>query len=114
MVGSAILRTENVIPTRLRRCEPLRRVTARHDILLGAKARNKKIVDHIPRGHDQLDRLADWQMQLVDLAPSVRVLDFPHPLLAHHVDLSRVCRRAPHSKTHFTPPTEKYRQITKR
>src|SRR6185437_16086979 len=52
-----------------------------------------KAVDHILRGHDQPDHLADRDMQLVDLALAAGVLDLPHPLLADDVDFLAGCRR---------------------
>ena len=79
-----------MILARLRRREPLGRVTTRHDILFVAKAGHEEIVDHILRSHDQLHRLSDRNVQFVDLAAAVRMLDFPHPLFADDVDLGRV------------------------
>jgi hypothetical protein len=66
-------------------------------------------MQHVLRADDQLDRLADRDVQLVDLALAADVLRLPHPALADDVDLHRVRwrrrdlevqRGAPHEHHH--------------
>src|SRR5579864_2511468 len=53
--GAAVLRAEKVISPGLGGSEPQGGVTAGQDVLLDAERRNKEAVDHVLRGHDQLD-----------------------------------------------------------
>ena len=50
-------------------------------------------------------------MQLIDFAPSFGMLDFPHPLLAHDVNVQSIWRRlmVAHEQT-GTPREHHYRQ----
>ena len=82
MLRPAILCTEQMILTGLDRFEPLAGVSAGYDILFHTKGWNEKTVDHVLRCHQQLDRAADRDVQFIDLARALRVLDLPHPLLA--------------------------------
>ncbi len=86
-----------MIGARFRGVKPLRCIAARHDILLDAKSRQEKAVDNIFRRERELDGLADGHVQLVDFAIAFLVLDFPHPLFAHDIDLGRIWRHARHA-----------------
>src|SRR5438552_18815805 len=48
--------------------------------------------------------MADWNVQLVDLPTPIGMLNFPHPLFADDMDLSRVWRRARHCEENFRGP----------
>src|SRR5438874_2350211 len=69
-------------------------VAPRNHVFLHPKRGHKKIVDHILRGHDELDRPTGGNMQLVDFRLALGMLNFPHPLFGHDVDLQRVIRLA--------------------
>jgi hypothetical protein len=66
----------------------------------------KEAVDDILRGHGEFDRLAHRNVQLVDLALAVGVLQFPHPLLAHHQDFHGVRGRLAVVEKDLGPPPE--------
>src|SRR5947209_4482086 len=81
----AKLRTEQAIFTRYGCREPEIGIAARNHVLLDAKRRNIKAVDYVLGGHDEFYRLAQRNMQLIDLPGTVLMLDFPHPLLGYDV-----------------------------
>src|SRR5450631_3268150 len=70
--------------------EPERGVAARKYVLFDAECGDEEAVNHILRGHDELDVLADGDVQLVDLALPFHVLDLPHPLFGDYVDFRSV------------------------
>src|ERR1035438_225285 len=72
------------------RFEPKRGVASGQYVLLDAKCRDEEAVNHVLRGHDQLDVLAGGDVQLIDLALPLHVLDLPHPLLGYDIDLGGV------------------------
>ena len=106
MVRPAILGAEQVIAADLRRLEPHRGIAARQHVLLHPERRDVEAVDHVLRGHRQLDRPAQRDVQLVDLGPPLGMLRVPHPLLADHVDLERVNGRVVHAVEEDRPPDE--------
>src|ERR1700722_6385419 len=61
-------------------------------------------MNYILGSHGQLDRLADRNMQLVDLALAFGMLQLPHPLLSDHIYLLRVVRRPRHSEEKVRAP----------
>jgi hypothetical protein len=65
-----------------------------------------KVVDDVLRGHHQLDRAPDRQVQRVDLALSAPMLDFPHPLLADDVDPQGLRRRLEQPNVEVRAPNE--------
>src|SRR5690606_28599025 len=83
---------KEVIFTSFAGLEPHRGVAAGHHILLDPEGWNKKAVNYILRGHGQLDRLADRNVEFVDLTLTIRVLDFPHPLFTDHRQVEGVGR----------------------
>ena len=94
MLGAAVLGAEKVVLSRLRGLEPHTRVATRDDVFLDPKRRDRERVDHILRRHGQIHRLIDGDVELVDLAFSLWMLNFPHPLLAHRVHVDGVTRYA--------------------
>src|ERR1700685_940652 len=84
-----------MIPPWLRRAEPHRVVVARYDVPLHAEIGNRKIVDDVFAGEDQLDVAAHRNVELVDLAQASRLLRLPHPLLANDIDIKRIERWTP-------------------
>src|SRR5262249_14168015 len=88
----------------LRRFEPCSGVAAGKNVLLNAERRYIEAVDDILRGHDQLHVTADWNMQFVDLARTLGMLQLPHPLLRDYVNFGRIFgRRAFLEENHSTP-----------
>src|ERR1700731_1861606 len=77
-----------------RRFKPHRRVAARQYVLLEAEGGNEKAVNHILRGHNELDVLAGGNVKFIDLALPLHVLDLPHPLFRDHIDFRRVSGRS--------------------
>src|SRR5262249_26531362 len=65
-------------------------------------------------GHRQFDAAAQWHVQFVDLALSVRMLRAPHPLLAGDEDLQRVRRRGVHLVIKLRAPREDEHRDQKR
>src|SRR5437660_751440 len=94
MVHPAILSAEEVIGAGLCRFEPLTRVSTGHDVCLDAKGGHKKVVDCIFRGHNELDLASDGNVKFVNLTLPCGVLNLPHPLLTHHINLIRVPGRS--------------------
>src|SRR4249920_111485 len=74
MAEAAKFRTGNLELPDLGGLEPYRNTSSRHGVLLEAKMRQKKAVDHILGHQDDLDRFADRNMQfIVSLDVVVRV-----------------------------------------
>src|SRR5688500_3292732 len=72
------------------RLEPDVCISAGHNVRFGTKCRNRKIVEHIFRGHRQLDLCADRNMELVYFTLSGSMLYLPHPLLPYYIYLRRI------------------------
>src|SRR4030095_10082382 len=89
MRGTAVLIAIQVILPRLRRGKPKRRVVAGHDILLEPEGGNRKIMNHILGSHRECYANTHRYAELVDVTPSIRILNFPHPLLSYHEDFGR-------------------------
>src|SRR5437588_12571777 len=64
MSGSAVFRTKQMVAAGFRRCEPKSVIVAGHYIVLYAKRRNIKTVNHVFRCHCQLYWLAHWHVKL--------------------------------------------------
>src|SRR5262249_17909593 len=79
--GAAVLSAEEAELAEPRRREPEPGVAARNDVLLEPERGNEEAVDRVLRRHQQAHRLAERDVQLVDLAAAVAVLQLPHPLL---------------------------------
>ena len=94
MVLAAVLGTEEVVRAGLSRLEPDAGVPAGNDVLFHPEGRDEEIVNHVFGSHGQLDRAASRDVQLIDLAHTLRVLEVPHPLLANHKDFARRSGRA--------------------
>ena len=82
MLRTAILRAEQVIAPRHRGMKPSRGVAPRQHIGFDAEGGNEEAVNHVLRGHDHAHVAAHRNVQFVDLALPLRVLELPHPLLA--------------------------------
>src|ERR1700674_325595 len=74
--------------------EPERGVAAGQHVLLEAECGDEEAVNHVLRGHDELDILSGGDVELVDLALPLHVLDLPHPLFSNDIDFGRVCGRS--------------------
>src|ERR1700730_13391763 len=74
--------------------EPERGVAAGQHVLLEAESGDEETVNDVLRGNDELDLLGGGNVQLIDLALPLHVLDLPHPLFSDDVDFGRVCGRS--------------------
>ncbi len=90
----------------LDRAEPHRIVPPRHHVHLHPERRHVKIVDHVLAAHDQLYVAVHRDVQLVDLFPSVRLLQLPHPLLPNEIYVQRILRRDPVIHVNRRAPSE--------
>src|SRR5215469_3647865 len=104
--GAAILSTEQVILSGLGRMEPQVRVARWQHISLLAKRWYKETVDNILRNHVQYHIAANRNMQLVDFALPIHVLELPHPLLGDYIDLLSVLGRQGCIKINYRAPHE--------
>src|SRR5436309_5089974 len=86
--------------------EPSDRITPRQDVLLDTECGNVEAVDHVLRGHDHTDIAAHWNVQFVDLALTLDVLELPHPLLSDGVDVGRILGRRAFLKINSRCPNE--------
>ena len=96
MIGAAVLGTENLVATRFGGVEPKLRVTPRQQVLLDAQGRKVKAVNHVLGDHVQPHRAPNRHVQGIDLALAAGMLEFPHPLLGHHLNLHGIHRRRAH------------------
>ena len=92
MIGAAILRAKQTILADLGGAEPQGVVASRHDVHLDAERRNIEIVNHVFAAQDELDVAIHGNVELVDFAAAIRLLQPPHPLLADHVDVQGILR----------------------
>src|ERR1700733_14828615 len=92
MVCPAILSAEQMVFARLGGAKPGAAVPARNDVRLNAKGRDKEAVDNIFRRHGELDVAPNRNVQLVDFALAVLVLELPHPLFANDEYFHRIPR----------------------
>src|SRR5579862_5162223 len=90
---AAILGAEKMIGAGLDGTEPRDGVTAGKHVLLHAERGDEEAVDHVLRGHDQLDVAADRDVKFVDLALTFGVFELPHPLLRDDVDFGGIAWR---------------------
>ena len=90
MLGTAVLRAEEVILPGLRRLEPDRAVPAGNRVGLHAEGGDVEIVDHVLGRKRHLDGPAKRNVERIDLARAVGVLEAPHPPLAGRVDFCRL------------------------
>ncbi len=74
-----------------------------------AEFRDEEVVNDVLRDHDQSDGLVDRDVEIVDLRLSGRMLELPHPLFRHDVDVHGLGRhpldvevdpRGPYEKAH--------------
>ena len=93
VLRAAVFGAEQMIGAGLGGVEPRDGVAAGQHVLLHAEGGDEEAVNHVLRGHDQLDVAADGNVQFVDLALAFGVLDLPHPLLGDDVDFGRVAGR---------------------
>ena len=91
------------------RLKPHLDVAPRKDVLLDAKVGHGERVDDVLRSHHQPHRLADRNVQGVDLAQAVGMLDLPHPLLGDDMDLHRPGRWKQKREFDSSPPTRRTR-----
>ena len=71
-------------------------------------------MDHVLRGHDELDVLAGGHVQFVDLALPLHVLELPHPLLGDDVNFCGVRRRRAFPEVDDGAPDEEGQHHEKR
>src|SRR5258706_16350616 len=90
MICAAILLAEEVVAPGLGGTEPHRIVMAGNDVHLDAESGDRKVVNDVFTGQDELDVAADGNVQLVNLAQASGLLNLPNPLLSDHVDIKRV------------------------
>ena len=93
MVGTTILSAEDPKPTNLGWTKPQLGVTPRQNVLLHPEGRNEETMNHILRDHVQTSSLTQRHMQFVNFFLACRMLSFPHPLLANHVNDCSISRR---------------------
>jgi hypothetical protein len=73
------------------RLEPERIMPAGKDVALSGELGNPEAVQHVHRGHPQVDRLANRDMHLVrGNHPQIGVAELPPPLMADHLDLDHI------------------------
>ena len=114
VLRAAVLRAEDVVAAGLRGGEPHRVVAPGNDVRFHAEIRNEEAVDDVFRRHGQLHRTADRHVQLIELTGAVAVLQLPHPLLAHHVDLHRSLGRTGHVEEDLRAPEEHHHRDAER
>src|ERR1043166_3523566 len=66
----------------------------------------RKIMDHILGSHGEFYGDAHGYVKFVDVTPSIRILDLPHPLLSHHEDFGRCSRWKPVANEKHGAPHE--------
>src|SRR3954465_8885235 len=93
MICAAVFRAEKVILAGLARLKPHGSVLSGNRVLFYSKGRNIEAVYDILRSEGQFHRSADGNVKLIDLAPPVRMLNLPHPLPSHNVDVLGALRR---------------------
>src|SRR5437899_10003785 len=74
--------------------EPGCGIAAGQHVCLDSKYRNKEAVNHVLRDECDLYRTPCRNVEGVDLALSSGVLELPHPLLAHSINLQSIGGRA--------------------
>src|SRR5215475_9627385 len=114
MLRAAIFGAKKRIDSSLGRLEPEARITPRQNVLLEAKRRQKKIVDHILRCHHKFDRLPHRHMQLVYFPLPFRMLRLPHPLSADDADLEGIVWRAENVDKNDRAPNKDHHRQTER
>src|SRR6266850_212076 len=87
MTGTAVLSAEKMVLSRSCRLKPHGSVLAGNAVLFDAKCGDVKTVNHVLRCVSNLHGPADRDMELIDFAAPVRMLDLPHPLLADDIDV---------------------------
>src|SRR6267142_352158 len=93
MTGTAVLSAEKMVLAGSCRLKPHGSVLAGNAVLFDPKCGDVKTVNHVLRRVGNLHRPADRHMKLIDFAAAVRMLDFPHPLLADDIDVLGALRR---------------------
>ncbi len=107
MLGSAIFGAEEVIASRLSGGEPHGVIAAGNHVVLHAERRDKETVNDVLRCQRQPYRLAHRDVQLVNFALALGILNLPHPLLADNVNVHCARRRAGALKEYLRAPPEK-------
>src|SRR5437763_9136694 len=77
MSGSAVFCAKQMVAAGFCGREPKSVIVAGHHIVLYAKGRNIKAVNHVFRCHRQLYWLAHWHVKFVDLTTAIRILNLP-------------------------------------
>ncbi len=106
VLGSAVFRAEQVVFAGFGRLKPECGVARRQHVLLHPKCGDEEAVNHVLRGHHQPDRLTHRNMQRIDLALPVGILQLPHPLLGDDVNFTRIRRRLLDFEVEFRAPGE--------
>src|SRR5262249_60061742 len=98
--------TKKVIRAGACRPKPQRGIAAGNNVLFQAKLGDKKAMDYVLRGHDQLDVAVHRDVHCVNLALSFDVLQLPHPLLAYNIDFSGIAWWRAHLDVQDSAPGE--------
>src|SRR6266568_7332705 len=114
MLGTAILRAEQMISSGFGRTKPHDGVAAREYVLFHAKRGHVKTVNHVLRSHNQLDVAVNWHVQFIDLADAFHVLQLPHPLFCDDVNFTGVLGRSAHLEEENCAPDKDHYKNAKR
>src|SRR6266404_1029165 len=106
MICAAILLAEEVVAPGLGGTEPHRIVMAGNDVHLDAESGDRKVVNDVFAGQDELDVAANGNVQLVNLAQASGLLNLPHPLLPDYVDIERIHGSATIVHVHNSAPAK--------
>src|SRR5436305_1904256 len=87
--------------------------TGQH-VCLDPKYRNKEPVNHVLRNERDLDRTPCRNVERVDLALSSGMLELPHPLLAHSINLQSIGGRALYMEIQGSAPDKDHHRDAER
>src|SRR6476646_2366801 len=82
-----------MIRTGRRRREPAINVPVRQYVSLYPECRDKEVVNNVLRNQGHFDWTSAGDVQRIDFALATRMLELPHPLLAHAIDYQGVLGR---------------------
>src|SRR5215471_20414365 len=82
-----------MIGTWLRGLKPDSGVAARNHVHLRAECRNIERMQYVLRDQSHSNSFANGDVEIIDLPLSTGMLELPHPLLAHAIDVHRRLRR---------------------
>src|SRR6266567_2625342 len=114
MFGAAVLRAEQMVRPRYSRLEPCEHIPIGQNVLLHAKRRNKKAMDHVLGDQRDFHWTPNRHVQFIDLTLAAGMLELPHPLFADAIDFQRVCRRAFHVIVNLRAPGKNHHRDAQR